>query len=245
MSALAFQGSTIAKSVSYRVIRMNRSFDRRNFLLTAGAFSALFTLGACSDSGGSGGGEARADVLPAKGTADMNKLLADNPLPEMAIGKEDAPVTIVEYASMTCPHCASFHVNTFPEIKEKYVDTGRVRFIFREFGFDPRAEAGFMLARCAGDRYFPMIEVLFKQQDTWARAENGREALLNIARLAGFSQEAFEACLTDQALLDNVRAVKKRGEEFGVEATPTFFINGQKYSGALKVDEMSAIIDSL
>ena len=86
----------------------------------------------------------------------------------MSLGKADAPVTIVEYASMTCPHCAHFHETTLPELKTKYIDTGKVRLIFREFPFDPRAEAGFMLARCAKDNYFPMVEVLFKQQQSWA-----------------------------------------------------------------------------
>lgn len=242
-AALAFIGLFVAKSGKYRVIRMNLVYHRRSLLKNLGAFAALSVLAACSDSGDSG--KSAAAAPPAQGSADLDRLLADNPLPEMVLGREDAPVTIIEYASMTCPHCASFHNNTFPAIKEKYVDSGKVRFIFREFGFDPRAEAGFMLARCAGERYFPMVEVLFKQQDSWARAENGRQALLSIARLAGFSQEAFEACLTDQQLLDNIRAVKARGESFGVEATPTFFINGRKYSGALSVDQMSAIIDSL
>ena len=181
-----------------------------------------------------------------QGSVDTDKLLADAPMEEKIVGKADAPVTIIEYASMTCPHCASFHNSTWPGIKEKYVDTGKARLIFREFGFDPRAEAGFMLARCAGDNYFAMIDVLFKQQETWSRAPDGKAALLKIARLAGFSQESFEACLTDQKLLDDVRAVKDRGaNEFGVDSTPTFFINGKKYAGALSVDEMSAIIDSM
>ncbi len=224
---------------------MIRPIHRRKVLLYLGAVSGLALLGACSDSGG-GSGAARADTPPAQGSVDLAKLLANNPLPDMVMGSADAPVTIVEYASMTCPHCATFHTQTLPTIKEKYIDTGRVRLILREFGFDPRAEAGFMLARCSGDRYFPMVDVLFRQQGNWARAENGREALLGIARLAGFSQEAFEACLTDQALLNDVRAVKARGEsEFGVNSTPTFFINGRKYAGALSVEEMSAIIDSL
>ncbi|MEX0344925.1 MAG: DsbA family protein [Rhizobiaceae bacterium] len=181
-----------------------------------------------------------------QGSVDTAKLLADAPMEEKIVGEANAPVTIIEYASMTCPHCASFHNNTWPAIKEKYVDTGKARLIFREFGFDPRAEAGFMLARCSGDNYFAMIDVLFKQQETWSRAPDGKEALLKIARLAGFSQESFEACLTDQKLLDDVRAVKNRGaNEFRVDSTPTFFINGKKYTGALSVGEMSAIIDSM
>ena len=181
-----------------------------------------------------------------RGSVDMDELLADTPIEEKIVGQANAPVTIVEYASMTCRHCANFHNNTWPGIREKYVDTGRARLIFREFGFDPRAEAGFMLARCSDDNYFAMIDVLFKQQESWASARDGRAALLKIARLAGFSRESFEACLTDQKLLDDVRAVKHRGaDEFGVNSTPTFFINGKKYAGALSVDEMSAIIDSM
>jgi protein-disulfide isomerase len=181
-----------------------------------------------------------------QGSVDMAKLLEPGSLPDMVLGKADAPVTIVEYASMTCPHCAHFHATTLPELKTKYIDTGKVRLIFREFPFDPRAEAGFMLARCSKDNYFPMIDVLFRQQQNWASVENAKDALLQISKLAGFSQESFEACLTDQKLLEDVRAVQKRGsEEFKVDSTPTFFINGNTYKGALTIAEMSAIIDGM
>ncbi len=176
----------------------------------------------------------------------MAKLLEPGSLPDKVLGKADAPVTIVEYASMTCPHCAHFHATTLPELKAKYIDTGKARLIFREFPFDPRAEAGFMLARCSNDNYFPMIDVLFKQQQNWASVENAKDALLQISKLAGFSQESFEACLTDQKLLEDVRAVQKRGaDEFKVDSTPTFFINGNTYKGALTIAEMSAIIDGM
>jgi protein-disulfide isomerase len=234
---------------------MIRTLPRRHVLasLVAIPAAALF-LSSCSESG-----EAEAQTPSAEttqstgsaapepsGTVDMADLLEEGALPDKVLGEADAPVTIVEYASMTCGHCANFHNNTLPTIKENYIDTGKARLIMREFPFDPRAEAGFMLARCADDKYFPMVEVLFKQQQNWAGVENAREALLQISRLAGFSQESFEACLTDQKLLEDVRAVRTRGaEDFGVDATPTFFINGNKYSGALSVDEMSAIIDSM
>ncbi len=185
-----------------------------------------------------------ANVPEPDGSVDMGVLLAPGSLPDKQLGSDDAPVTIVEYASATCGHCANFHETTLPAIKEKYIETGKARLIFREFPFDPLAMGAFMLARCADDNYFPMIDVLFKQQGTWARAEKPSAELLKIARLAGFTQERFEACLTDDALLKDVEAVKNRGEkEFGVNATPTFFINGQKYSGDMSVEVFSAIID--
>ncbi len=231
---------------------MTRAIPRRTVLasLVAVPAAAAF-LSSCSDSGSaqaqtSSTAAAAADAPQPAGTVDMAKLLEEGSLPEKVLGEADAPVTIVEYASMTCGHCANFHNNTLPAIKENYIDTGKARMIMREFPFDPRAEAGFMLARCADTKYFAMVDVLFKQQQAWAGVENAREALLQISKLAGFSQESFEACLTDQKLLDDVRAVRARGaSEFGVDATPTFFINGNKYSGALTVAEMSAIIDSM
>lgn len=190
---------------------------------------------------------ASAQSLPKpSGSVSMEDLLAENALPDMVKGDENAPVTIVEYASMTCGFCALFHNDVWPEIDKKYVETGKVRFIMREFPLDPRAAAAAMLARCApNDAYFAMVDVLFKQQTSWSRAEDARPPLENIAKLAGFTQESFEACLTDQKLLDDVNSIRVRGsEEFGVSSTPTFFINGDRYSGVLPVDQLSAIIDA-
>jgi protein-disulfide isomerase len=248
---------------------MTRTLPRRT-VLSLLAVSAAALVAACSDSGETpkAGAPATPATPPAtaetppaagetppaasgkapesQGSIDMAKLLEPGALPDKALGNDDAPVTIVEYASMTCPHCAHFHATTLPELKTKYIDTGKARLIFREFPFDPRAEAGFMLARCSNDNYFPMIDVLFKQQQNWASVENAKDALLQISKLAGFSQESFEACLTDQKLLEDVRAVQKRGsDEFKVDSTPTFFINGNTYKGALTIAEMSAIIDGM
>jgi len=254
-----------------QVIRMLRSLSRRTVLTSLAVLVAGAGLAACSDSGDKTAAEApaadaskpaadAAQTSPEQktatgpaaqapepaGTVDMAKLLVPGSLPEMSLGKADAPVTIVEYASMTCPHCAHFHDKTLPDLKTKYIDTGKARLILREFPFDPRAEAGFMLARCSNENYFPMVDVLFKQQQSWASAENARDALLQISKLAGFSQEKFEACLTDQKLLDDIRAVRNRGaEEFKVDSTPTFFINGKQYKGALSIEEVSAIIDGM
>ncbi|MBZ9797570.1 DsbA family protein [Mesorhizobium sp. ES1-4] len=239
-----------------------QSFSRRNVLTSLAGIPAMALLAACSDSGEQA---KAADVKPAdpatpakpatpaavqvpeaQGTVDMAELLKPGALPDEQLGKDDAKVTIVEYASMTCPHCAHFAETTFPELKTKYIDTGKARYILREFPFDPSAEAGFMLARCAKDNYFPMVDVLFRQQANWVGVSNTKEALLQIAKLAGFTQESFEACLTDQKLLDDVRSVQKRGaNEFKVDSTPTFFINGKTYKGAMSIEEMSAIIDPL
>ncbi|GAA5540212.1 DsbA family protein [Ochrobactrum soli] len=215
--------------------------NRRHVISLAGSAAAGLAFAGASATG------ALAQDRAPEGTVDAAKIAEPGKLKDMVYGKADAPVTIIEYASLTCPHCAEFTINTFPKIKEKYIDTGKARLIFREFPFDPRATAAFMLARCAPeDRYFPMVDVFFKQQQQWATAEDGEAALLQIAKLAGFTQESFKACLTNQQVLDDVRATMERGsKDYGVNATPTFFINGQKYAGALSVDEMSAIIDKL
>lgn len=223
------------------MIRMPAVLNRRHVISLAGSAAAGLAFAGASATG------ALAQDRAPEGTVDAAKIAEPGKLKDMVYGKADAPVTIIEYASLTCPHCADFTINTFPKIKEKYIDSGKARLIFREFPFDPRATAAFMLARCAPeDRYFPMVDVFFKQQQQWATAEDGEAALLQIAKLAGFTQESFKACLTNQQVLDDVRATMERGsKDYGVNATPTFFINGQKYAGALSVDEMSAIIDKL
>ena len=224
---------------------MTELLTRRKILTLAAVSTAALAM-AAGDQAWSQEAAKPAAPQPA-GKVDEAKLMAAGSLKDMILGKPEAPVTIVEYASMTCPHCAHFATTTLPVIKEKYIDTGKAKLILREFPFDPRAAAAFMLARCAPEeRYYPLVEVLFKQQEQWAGAANAEEPLLQISKLAGFTQESFKACLTNQKLLDDVNAVRERGaNEFGVNATPTFFINGARYSGALSVDEMSAIIDGL
>ncbi|WP_099050926.1 DsbA family protein [Pararhizobium polonicum] len=219
--------------------------------MTSSTMSSAATPATATDAGqtqvAQAAAPAKIELPQSEGEVDVAKLMAPGPLPEMALGQADAKVTIVEYMSMTCPHCARFHNETFDAIKTKYVDSGQVRFVVREFPFDPRAAAAFMLARCAPEgQYFPMVSMLFKQQETWAAAPNGRDALLQMSKLAGFTQESFEACLTNQKLLDDVQATMQKGEkDFGVKATPTFFINGKKYSGEMSVDTMSALIDTM
>lgn len=177
-------------------------------------------------------------------TVSTEELAKAGPLGDVALGPAEAPVTIIEYASLTCPHCATFHKTTLPVLKERYVDTGKVRFILREFPLDPLATAGFMLARCNGnEKYYPITDLLFEQQRSWAYADKPLDALRQLMRQAGFSNEKFEECLRDQKLYEAVMDVRKRGEDaFGVSSTPTFFINGQRRAGSMTIDEIEAAI---
>ncbi len=186
-------------------------------------------------------------LQPAKAQdAAMAELMKPGPLEDMVLGDPKAPVTVIEYASMTCPHCAHFAEATYPELKKKYIDTGKVRFIFREFPLDPLAAAGSMLARCAGkDKYFPMVETLFSQQREWV-TQKPLQPLLAIAKQAGFTQESFEKCLNDRKLQSDIEAVRNiAAEKFGVNSTPTIFVNGKKVNGALSIEEMDKILAPL
>ena len=170
-------------------------------------------------------------------------------LPDMALGPANASVTITEYASMTCPHCAAFNENVFPKIKSEYIDTGKVRYVFREFPLDIKAAAGSMLARCIAKddagKYFAVIDMLFKQQNDWV-LKNTTETLIRIGKQAGLSQQAVEDCLKDQALLDKIAADQKYASEvLKVDSTPTFFINGDKIKGEASFAEFDKRIKSL
>jgi len=175
------------------------------------------------------------------------ELMKPEALPDLALGSDTAPVTIVEYASMTCPHCAHFANDTFPELKKKYIDTGKVRYILREFPLDSLAAAAFMLARCAGktdkNKYYAMVDTLFRKQMTWA-VEHPIPPLEAIAKQAGLTDASFKACLTNQKLLDDIEKVRQRAiDKFKVHSTPTFFINGTVYEGAFEAADMAKIID--
>jgi protein-disulfide isomerase len=170
-------------------------------------------------------------------------------LPDMAIGPKDAPVTITEYASMTCPHCAAFNEKVFPQIKSEYIDSNKIRYVFREFPLDIKAAAGSMLARCIAKddagKYFAVVDMLFRQQNDWV-LKNTTETLTRIGKQAGLSQQAVEDCLKDQALLDKIVADQKYASEvLKVDSTPTFFINGDKIKGDTSFDVFDKRIKSL
>jgi protein-disulfide isomerase len=185
---------------------------------------------------------AYADKSPS-GKVSTDELMAPNALPDIVEGSANAPVTIVEYASMTCSHCAAFHKDVYPELKKNYIDTGKAKFILREFPLDPLATAAFMLARELGDKRDAVVDLLFSQQKNWAFSDKPLDGLANVLKQAGLGQEKFEAVLKDQTLYENVNKVRNHAaEKFGVNSTPTFFINGDKYTGEMSVADLDQII---
>lgn len=178
----------------------------------------------------------------------VEELMKATDLPDLSFGPADAKVTIVEYASMTCGHCANFATKVFPEFKTKYIDSGKVRFILREFPLDNLAAAASMLARCAGgEKTLPMVETLYAKQADWAFTQgNPVPKLFDIAKQAGFTQESFDKCLTDQKLLDQITAQRTRASDtFGVSATPTFFINGKRLTETPTVAAFDKVIEPI
>ena len=214
-------------------------------MITRRAFTAALSLTGLAALAGLSPLHLFADAM-AQGAADVAKPVS---LPEMALGPANATVTITEYASMTCPHCAAFAEGVFPKIKSEYIDSGKIRYVFREFPLDIKAAAGSMLARCIAKddsgKYFAVVDLLFKQQNDWV-TKNTTETLTRIGKQAGLSQQAVESCLKDQALLDKIAADQKFASEvLKVDSTPTFFINGEKIKGETSFEEFDKKIKSL
>jgi protein-disulfide isomerase len=218
----------MGRSMSFPIFALSR---RRFLALAAGALAFAAS-------------PALADKAPA-GKIPVEELMAPNALPDIVQGDANAPVTIVEYASMTCSHCAAFHHEVYPALKKNYIDTGKVKFILREFPLDPLAFAAFMLARELGDKRDAAVDLLFAQQKNWAFVDNPLDGLANVLKQAGLGQDKFDAVLKDKALYEKINAVRTRAnEKFGVNSTPTFFINGDKFTGEISVDDFGKIIAS-
>jgi protein-disulfide isomerase len=214
--------------------------DRRRFLVIGGALALSSALAAVAPSA------AQAQSLtkdePAAKTP-MDQLMAAQALPDVWLGDPKAPVTVIEYGSMTCSHCADFEIHTFPLLKANYIDKGKVRYAFREFPLDPLAAAAAMLARCSGDKREAMIELLYQQQKNWAFVDKPLDALRALVKQTGIGDAAFDACLKDQALFENVDAIRDMAaQKFGINATPTFFINGDKKPGEITPDALDATL---
>lgn len=189
-------------------------------------------------------GEAFAQSKQAATAADVAKPVS---LPDMALGPKDAAVTVTEYASMTCPHCAAFTEQVFPKIKAAYIDSGKIRWVFREFPLDNKAAAGSMLARCIakddGPKYFAVIELLFKSMSDWALKDT-LEAFKRIGRQAGLSGEQVEACINDSATFKKLVSDQQYASEvLKVNGTPTFFVNGEMLRGENSFEEFAKLID--
>lgn len=206
------------------------AITRRRLIAAAGGALALATTPALAEKA-------------ASGSVSIMELMAPNALPDVVEGDANAPVSIVEYASMTCSHCAAFHQEVYPTLKKNYIDAGKVKFTLREFPLDPLATAAFMLAREMGDKRDAVIDLLFAQQKNWAFVDKPLDGLANVLKQAGLGQEKFESVLKDQDLYKKVTDVRARAaDKFGVNSTPTFFINGEKYTGELTVADLEKII---
>ena len=214
-------------------------------IITRRAFTAALSLTGLAALAGFSPLRLIAEAM-AQSASDVAKPVS---LPDMALGPANPSVTITEFASMTCPHCAAFNETVFPKIKSEYVDTGKVRYVFREFPLDIKAAAGSMLARCIAKddagKYFAVIDMLFRQQNDWV-IKNTTETLTRIGKQAGLSQQAVEDCLKDQALLDKIAADQKYASDvLKVDSTPTFFINGEKIKGETSFEEFDKRIKAL
>jgi protein-disulfide isomerase len=208
---------------------------RHSLGLIRAALAALFALSAAA---------AVAQHRMRDGQVAQAELLNHGGVEDIVIGDPKAPVTVIEYASLSCPHCANFHKNSLPRLKSEFIDAGKVRFIFRDFPFDGVGLAGAMLARCTGpEKFHDVIETLFLEQQQWAFSNDPEAALIALSKRYGFTQETFGACLQNQKIYDGVLAGRQRAHEiFGVDSTPTIFINGARYRGALPPDDLAAAV---
>ena len=224
---------------------VNAPIREQTLIITRRAFTAALSLTGLSLLAGFSPLRLITEAM-AQGAADVAKPVS---LPDMALGPANAPVTITEFASMTCPHCAAFNADVFPKIKSAYIDTGKIRYVFREFPLDIKAAAGSMLSRCIAKddsaKYFAVTDLLFKQQGDWVM-KNTTETLSRIGKQAVLTQQAVDDCLKDQALLDKIVADQKFANEvLKVNSTPTFFINGEMIKGETSFEEFDKRIKSL
>jgi len=198
---------------------------------------------ALSGCGGGAGGPAppidKATYVP-----PQQELMAPGPLGDRVLGKATAPVTVIEYVSLTCPHCANFQKTLFPRVKKEFIDTGKVRYIVREFPIGHMSGAAAIVNRCAPeDKYFFLLNQFLTRQPEWVSQEVRPDALYSVAKSSGMTRETFDKCLSNQTIIDGLTEVKQRGRQFGVIGTPTFFINGRKAQGEVTFDEIKSMIE--
>ena len=190
-----------------------------------------------------------ASAAPANGREVIEKptiadIMAPSPLPEMSFGKANAPVTIVQYASMTCPHCRKFHMEVFPEFKRTYINTGKVRYILREFPIGKTSGMATIALRCAPpDKYLTLYGKFMEQQPTWVSQEVRLAPIFNVAQQVGMKRAEFDACVQNQSMIENLKWVKERGRKLGVIGTPNFFVGDKLIKSELTMTELKALIE--
>ncbi len=212
------------------------NLTRRDTLILAAAASALSLCGVATASAAEG------DMI------DQAKLMTPaGGIPDKVLGNPEAPVTVIEYASPTCPHCATFHNTVYEPFKAAYIDTGKVKFVLRPFVRNVLDTAVFMLAEAAGEtNYHNVVATFFKTQTQWGTSETPRDAILDVAKQLGFTQESFDAALTNQELFTGMEALREQAlDEFGLEGTPTFYVNGKTLTGDKTLEQLAAEIDPL
>lgn len=174
-----------------------------------------------------------------------DKVTVPEGFPERTLGDPKAPVTIYEYSSLTCPHCANFHTDTLPALKERFIDTGMAKLVYRDFPLDRLSLVGHLMARCAPEPlYFRLMDVLFAQQREWTGAKNPVQAMMQYARLAGMSDAAIDACLKNEDLLTQIQSIQDQAQKaYGINSTPSFVIDGQVLAGNQSVDTFAKAIE--
>jgi len=216
----------------------------RNILIVAGGVVAVAAIAAGVYFGTRPSSPGPAPQVVAQ-AADKATLLKAQPT-DHVLGDANAPVTLIEYASLTCPHCAHFSVTVLPELKKKWIDTGKVKLIYRDFPLDQTALKAAQLAECSGkDKYFGVIDMIFETQPKWATATDPIADLSKSLRIAGMGDAEVKACLANDAVANGVVADYRSGETMGVNSTPTLFINGQEFKGARSVEELDATLSKL
>jgi protein-disulfide isomerase len=212
-------------------------------MIPARGVAVVFVAAALSLSG-CGGTASTAPDPAAKELAFKAELLQPGPLGEREYGNPNAPVTIIEYASLTCPHCRNYHAKVFPKVKRAYIDTGQVRYIIREFPIGHTAGKAAIITRCVPkDKYLPLVTAFLARQPEWVSQEVRPDALYKVAKSSGISRAEFDKCLSNQAIIDGLTEVKQRGRTYGVIGTPTLFINGKKAQGEVTFEEVKALIE--
>ena len=216
----------------------------RNILIVAGGVVAVAAIAAGAYFGTRPAATGTAAVAPV--AAPNTSALAAVQPGDHVLGDPKAPVTLIEYASFTCPHCAQFHTQVLPEIKKKWIDTGKVKLVYRDFPLDQVAAKAAQIAECAGnDRYFGVIDIIFRGQPQWAASSDPLGELAKPLRIAGLGENEIKACLANEAASNAVINDYKGGEQMGVNSTPALFIDGQLYRGPRTVEDLDNVLGKL